>query len=80
MADATLKLDDVYSPHQVKVRSTNQNMTLMGSEAQLEAIFPPGVRKELTPEQAKRAVPPGNNEIIKEDIAQLGNKVMPNQF
>ena len=74
---ASIGLEKVYSPWQVNIRSTNHNMTLMGAQAELEAIFPPKVRNSLRESQAKVAVPPGNNSIIDEDIKKLGNEIMP---
>ena len=38
----------VYSPHQIQIRSTNENMTLMAAQASLEGILPPGVRPNVT--------------------------------
>lgn len=75
-----LKLDKVYSPWQVNVRSTNHNMTLMGAQAELEAIFPPNTRGPLTEAQAELAVPPGDNAIIEDEIKDLGNNIMPLNF
>lgn len=75
-----LGLDKVYSPWQVNIRSTNHNFTLMGAQAELEAIWPPSTRSGLRPEQATLAVPPGDNTIIETDIAALGNDIMPLNF
>jgi hypothetical protein len=55
-------------------------MTLMGAQAQLEGIYPPGVRPQLTLQQAERAVPPTNTADIADIITELGQNVMPNQF
>ena len=78
---AKLNLNDkVYSPWQVNIKSTNHNVTLMGAQAQLEGIYPPGTRTGLTPKQAEIAVPPGNIDLIVEDIKKLGNDVMPDNF
>ena len=75
-----LKLQSTYSPYNIYIRSTNHNFTLMGAQSELEALYPPDVRKDLTEAQAKLAVPPGDNSIISEEITALGNKIMPNNF
>lgn len=72
--------DRVYSPWQVNIKSTNHNVTLMGAQAQLEGIYPPGMRTGLTSKQAEIAVPPGNNDLIAADIKKLGNDIMPDNF
>ena len=77
---STLKLNETYSPWQIYVRSTNHNATLMSALSQLEALFPLDKRNDLTTEQAKNAVPPGDNTIIQDDIKNLGNKIMPRNF
>ena len=77
---STLKLNEVYSPWQIYVRSTNHNVTLMSAQSQIEALFPLDKRADLTANQAKIAVPPGDNTIIQDDITNLGNKIMPNNF
>lgn len=76
----TLGLNPIYSPWQVNVRSTNHNVTLMGAQAALEAIFQPDVRPDLRESQAILAVPPGDNSTILADIKGLGNKIMPKNF
>ena len=75
-----LGLSRIYSPWQVNIRSTNHNFTLMGAQAECEAIWPPNTRPSLRPEQAALAVPPGNNTTILEDIAALGDDIMPLNF
>ena len=75
-----LNLQTDYSPYNIYVRSTNHNFTLMGAESELEGLFPPDLRKDLTEAQAKLAVPPGDNSIIGQEITALGNKIMPNNF
>lgn len=75
-----LKLNDIYSPWQVNVRSTNHNFTLMGAQAGLEAIYAPDVRPDLSIQQATIAKPPGDNSIIDAEIKALGNKIMPKNF
>lgn len=75
-----LGLEEIYSPWQVAIRSTNHNVTLMGAQSELEAIFPPNVRPDLRDVQAKLAIPPGDVELIAEDIKALQNKIMPKNF
>ena len=70
----------IYSPWQVNIRSTNHNYTLMGAQAGLEALYPPDARDDLTSDQAKIAEPPGDNSLIVDDIKNLENKIMPNNF
>ena len=70
----------IYSPWQVNIRSTNHNYTLMGAQAGLEALYPPDARDDLTSDQAKIAEPPGDNTSIVDDIKNLENKIMPNNF
>ncbi|CAI2368556.1 unnamed protein product [Moneuplotes crassus] len=75
-----LDVEKLYSPLQVNVRSTNHNMTLMGAQAQLEALFPPNIRGPLNDSQVALAVPPGDNTIIEEEIIALGNNIMALNF
>lgn len=75
-----LKLEEIYSPWQVAIRSTNHNVTLMGAQSELEAIFPPNVRPDLRDVQAKLAIPPGDVALIEDDIKALQNKIMPKNF
>jgi hypothetical protein len=75
-----LGLDVVYNPWQVNVRSTNHNATLMCAQAHLEAIYQPNVRDPLREPQAKLAIPPGNNDNIQDEIQNLGNNIMPENF
>lgn len=75
-----LKLNRVYSPWQVAIRSTNHNYTLMGAQSELEALFPPEAREDLSKDQAELAVPPGNIDSIKDEIDDLEYKIMPKNF
>lgn len=50
--------NDTYSPYQVYVQSSNIRRTLNSAYSQLEGLFPPGKRANLTQAQALNARPP----------------------
>ena len=73
-------IDEVYSPFQVNVFSTQANASIMSAQSQLEAIYPPNKRPDLWENQTANAVPPIDVSSVKNLIASLHLNVLPQNF
>ena len=64
--------NDTYATYEVYIRSSNVPRTLASANAQLEGLFPPGKRANLTAAQALNARPPFPFNISSwQDLGQL---------